>query len=440
MLGKREILEILTDWNLWGNYKAELIERKDYIRRLRILMKGRGAVVIKGVRRSGKSSLTYLLLKKLLEDGPKAEDTLVVNLEDPRFPSILDNKMLMSVYETYLEALNPSERHIVVLDEVQPVRGWERFVRYLSEAKKTKVIVTGSSSKLLSDEYSTLLAGRYLDVEVFPLAFREFLDFKGIRIKDELDAIKSRHKIKNLLSEYIEFGGFPEVALAERKMKGELIRRYFTDIIIKDVTKRFGIKEIDKLEGLAKIYLSNISILHSFNKLKNVLGISLDTVERFSKYLNTVRLIFLLPKFSYSIKQQILTQKKVYCIDTGFVNSIGFRFSENLGRIAENLVFLQLLRRKEQNPSLELYYWRDYHQREVDFVIKEGTSVKELIQVCWDLADEETKRREIKGLLKAMDEFRLKKGLVITEDFEGKETLKGKGIVYTPLWKWLLQK
>ncbi|HEC93084.1 MAG TPA: ATP-binding protein, partial [Candidatus Atribacteria bacterium] len=159
------------------------------------------------------------------------------------------------------------------------------------------------------------------------------------------------------------------------------------------------------------------------------------TVERFSRYFSIARLIFFVPKFSFSLKEQILNPKKVYCIDPGLRNIISFKFMEDFGRIAENIVFLNLLFRNKK-----VYYWKDYSGKEVDFVLKEKLRVKQLIQVCWNLSSEKTKEREIKGLLKAMKEFKLNEGMIITEDYEGEEEFKGKKIIYTPLWKWLLTK
>jgi predicted AAA+ superfamily ATPase len=142
--------------------------------------------------------------------------------------------------------------------------------------------------------------------------------------------------------------------------------------------------------------------------------------------------------FSKSIKKQEKVPRKVYCIDCGLPNVVGLRFSENIGRLAENLVFLELIQEHFKNPLVEVYYWKDYSGREVDFVVKSGLEVKQLIQVCWNVEDEKTKEREVTALLKAMDEFKLKEGLVITEDYEDKEARNEKIITYKPLWKWLL--
>ena len=214
-----------------------------------------------------------------------------------------------------------------------------------------------------------------------------------------------------------------------------MLNNYFRDILIKDVQSRFNVRQTVKLEELAKYYLTNISTLQSFNRVRKLLNLSLDTVERYSKYFSIARLIFFIPKFSFSVREQILNPKKVYCMDTGLRNMVSFKFSEDLGRIAENIVFLNLL---FGNGDKEIYYWKDKQQREVDFVVKEGLKVKELIQVCWGIEEEETERRETMALIKAMDEFKLKQGLIITEDIDKEEEVNGKRIVYKPLWEWLI--
>jgi len=427
-----EVLRILLDWNYWGDYKDESIERRGYINELNRLLKTGEIAVIKGVRRAGKSTLMLQFVKKLVEEGLKEENTLVVNFEDPRFKN-LDLELLDTIYETYMEELQVDGEHLVVLDEVQEIEGWEKFSRYLQEAKRGNVLITGSSSKLLSEEYSTLLAGRHVDIEVFPLSFREFLDFKGVSIESRVDIIKHRHKIRNLLREYMEFGGFPKVTLIEEG-KGDLLANYFRDIVIRDVQVRFRVRETAKLEELAKYYLTNISTLQSFNRARQALNLSLDTVERFSRYFSIARLLFFVPKFSFSLKQQILNPRKVYCIDSGLRNIVSFKFAEDIGRIAENVVFLELFR-----SGKEVYYWRDRAGREVDFAVKEKLKVRELVQVCWRIEEEKTRKREIAALVKAMDELKLKEGLIITENTEGRENINGKWITYKPLWKWLVE-
>ncbi len=429
---REEILKILIDWNFWGNWKDTSFIREEYISRLERFIKTGEIVVIKGVRRSGKSTIISQFINKLIrERGVEQKNTLIVNFEDPRFMELsLDT--LNKIYETYLDELLPDENHYVVLDEVQEVPGWEKFARFLSEAKKVNLFVTGSSSKLFSEEYSTLLSGRHIDLNVFPLSFKEFLKFNNIEIKNKIDAEKMRNKIKFLLREYIEYGGFPKVVLVEKEEKKIILQNYFQDILLKDVQRRFRIKEVIKLEDMAKYYLTNISTIQSFNRVKNILKLSLDTVERFSYYFTIAGIFFFIPKFSYSKKEQILNPRKVYSIDTGLRNVMGFRFSEDTGRLMENIVLIELKRRE-----YEVFYWRNSQQKEVDFVVISENS-KTGIQVCRTLEDHNTMKREISSLIYAKEKIGLDKLLIITEDEEGKERVKNTEINILPIWKWLL--
>jgi len=375
------------------------------------------------------------LAKKLTDEGLDKKQILIINFEDPRFTQ-LDSKLLQKIYETYLESLNPEDKPYIFLDEIQEVEDWERWVRMMHELGKAKIIVSGSNAKLLSKELSTLLTGRHIDLTIFPLSFREFLFFNSIEVKEELDIISKKIEINRLLKEYFEFGSFPEVVLNPEKE--QILLSYFDDVVNKDLVRRYRIRKPEKLKSLVMFYLSNISSQTTFNALRKHLSISTSTVEKFSNYLETVYLTFFLKRFSFKFKEQEKSPRKVYSIDTGLSNTIGLRFSQNIGKVAENLVFLELLRRKITNPKIELYYWKNERHQEVDFVIKDGISIKKLIQVCWDINKLNTKKRETGSLIKGLEELKLSEGLIITEEYEGEENIKDKKIKYLPLCKWLL--
>ncbi|MEW6529095.1 MAG: ATP-binding protein [Candidatus Micrarchaeota archaeon] len=435
-----EIMAILLDWNFWGNFKERLHARLSYLSIIEKISSKKTATVLSGVRRAGKSSLAYLFLQRLIGQKKKnTKDLLIVNFEDLRFPPVLTSKDLLDIYEAYVKNICPT-KPFIVLDEVQVAKGWEKFVRYLLEVKKANVIVTGSSSKLLSREISTVITGRYVNVEVFPLSFKEFLDFKNLKLTNDLDVIKNKLSIIKFFEEYVRWGGFPEVVLSHSiQRKQELLRRYFDDILMKDTVKRFGITEIEKLENLASVYISNISTLQSFNKLKEKIGVSLDTVERFSKCLELSKLFFFLKKFDYSTGKQIRSVQKVYTIDPGFYSIKGFRFSENFGRIAENMVAIELFRRSALNQKLELYYWRDYQEREVDFVIKNRRKIKQLVQVTTISEFEDIDKKTLDSLVKASSETKCNNLVVITKDYENEQKIKGKTISFIPIWKYLIR-
>ncbi|MFH1288860.1 MAG: ATP-binding protein [bacterium] len=432
---KKEIIEILEDWNFWKKQLDTGIKRKEYVERSKQLSGTKQTLVITGARRSGKSFIMKELANEIIGSGKNKNEILLINFEDPRFIQ-LDIKLLQQVYETYLEYLDPKGAPYVFLDEIQEIEGWEKWVRTFQELQKGKVCVSGSNAKLLSKELGTLLTGRHLDMEVFPLSFKEFLSFKGIFIKDDMDIVSQRTKLKNLFNEYLEFGAFPEVVLSGQKQ--DILLHYFDDILNKDLVNRFKIRKPKKLKALTKYYLSNLSNLITFNSLEKFLGISMDTIEKFSGYLEDAYLVSFVKRFSFKVKEQEKSPRKVYCIDTGLANAVGFRFSENSGRLLENIVFLEFKRRQSKNSKIEIYYWKDVQHREVDFVLKEGLKVTQLVQVCQQLGDFKIRERETSSLLKAMDEFAINEGLIISEDAEEELSLEGKKIKIVPLWKWLL--
>lgn len=436
-MDKNEIVKIFGDWNFWDKDLNAGINRPYYLNKIKNFHESSHIIVITGARRSGKSFIMRQTAKALIKGGIRKNHILIVNFEDPRFVE-LNTKILQQVYDVYLEFLNPQEKPYLFLDEIQEVKEWEKWVRTIHELDKAKIIISGSNAKLLSRELSTLLTGRHLDLVIFPLSFKEFLKFKNVDLSKRFEIVNKEIEIKRLLREYIEFGSFPEVVLGGEK--NQILLNYFEDILNKDIVRRFKIRKSKELVSLAKFYLGNISSLITFSSLEKTLNISVDTVEKFSGYLEDTFILFFLKRFSYKFREQEKSPRKVYAIDVGLANTIGFRFSQNMGRLAENLVFLEL-KRKEMlvGSNLEIYYWKDVNHREVDFLIKENLKVKQLIQVCWEVNRPETKNREIRSLLKAMKEFNLEEGLIITDDYEAEENIKGKKINYIPLWEWYLK-
>lgn len=238
------------------------------------------------------------------------------------------------------------------------------------------------------------------------------------------------------MKEYLEFGGFPQVVLEENKT--EILKEYYRAILYRDIVERYRIKNLRLFENFLKIITQNISNLFSYGKTFNLFKsmgfrISKNTLIEYMSYIESSFFAFEVPIFSYNIKDQLQYPRKIYIIDTGLRNAVSFRFSYDFGKLAENLVFLELKRKDK-----EIYYWKNSQNLEVDFLIKEGLKVKELIQVCWKIEDEITKKREIKSLLKAMDEFKIKESVVITEDYDEIKEIDKKKIVFKPLWQWLI--
>lgn len=439
MIVKEEIIRALYDLNFWGREQEVGIERKEYLKKLIKIKDMKESISIVGVRRCGKSTISKQFLKYVIEKGAKKENTLYVDFEEPLFSQYLNSNVLDIVYNAYREVLNPDEFAYIVLDEVQNVPNWERWVRAKQEKGKVKIIVTGSSSKLMSSEFSTVLGGRNININIFPLSFREFVKFKGKNIKQYKGVVIDKNVVRSLLRDYLEFGGFPRVVMEKKENKHTLLKEYFDSIIFRDIVSRYNIRDVRLLKALAIIMQTNISSHLSIGKLASILQdsfkrkISLETVSRFLEYFKSAFFIFLVPIFSYKIKDQLHYPRKIYSIDTGLRNVVSFRFSEDMGKLYENIVFLELKRKGK-----EIYYWKDSQQREVDFVIKEGTRVKELIQVCLNPENKKTKKRETDALIKAMDEFKIGNGTIITDDYKSEENFDGKIIKFIPLYEWLL--
>lgn len=439
-MDKFRLVEVLGSWNFWNRDIDTGLPRKGYVGKLLNFVKTDKVVSLVGVRRSGKSTIMKQMAKALIDGHVDKNDILMVNFEELEFENA-DAGFLKAIYEAYLETIKPSGKPFLFLDEIQHVEKWEKFVRSLNEKKEAFIIVSGSSSKLLSNELATVLTGRQLYFETFPLSFGEVLDFEKIEAGDSKSTALNARKIKMAFSDYLEFGGFPEINLnKDREFRMRTLRSYYEDIINRDVAQRFKVKKADKLKTLARFYLTNISCLISFNRTSKFLHLPTETVRRFSYYLETSKLVFFINRFSFSSKEQENSPRKVYSIDVGLSNAVGLRFSENFGKLAENIVAVELKRRQEERAgkNLEIYYWKDNY--EVDFVVKENLKVRDAIQVCWDVSNPETRERETRALLKAMKKFKLKEGLVLTEDFEGEENLKERVIKFMPLWRWLITK
>jgi len=433
---KNEILAILKDWNDWDGQQDIGTIRNAYLNRLEALVTGSKQILtITGPRRAGKSYLMRRMARRLSDKGVNRKNILFVNFEDPRFTS-LDTKLLAQIYDVYKGFIAAADTPYIFLDEIQEVEGWEKWVRTMHELKKARIFVSGSNAHLLSRELGTLLTGRHLDITVLPLSFAEFLLFNKVEIHNSFDSVGREAEIDGLLHKYIEAGSFPEVALSVKKT--EILQSYFDDILTKDLLKRFRVRKMPVMKALIKYYLSNAGNLITFASAAKFLQVHTSTVERFSGYFEDVYLTFLLKRFSFKVKEQENSPRKIYAVDTGLCNSLGFRFSENIGRLAENVVFLALKRKQILDPQIELFYWKDVLHREVDFVIKDGLKVTRLIQVCWNIQDEKTKTRELRSLQKAMKELNVADAVIITDTTEGEEKLNGYTVKIVPLWKWLL--
>ena len=381
------------------------------------------ALVILGVRRSGKSTLSEQLFL-----GHKFG---YVNFDDERLLGATKddlNTILQIFYELY-----GSDVQNIILNEIQLVQGWEPFVSRLRDNKK--VIVTGSSSRLLSGELSTRMTGRHVDLLLFPFSFHEFLIYKKWNVPDALSTA-DRADVIRLMEEYMRDDGLPERFTQER----QIIRNIYSDIITKDVVIRHRIKHIDDLRQVARFLVSNSAKEFTYSSLKSVTRVKNQiTLTNWVRYLEEAYLLFKVERFSYKLKQTIIAPKKIYCVDNGLIREAGLAPTENRGRLMENIVALELIKKSMNESEFELSYWKDHSGKEVDFVIRNGRHVDQLVQVTYASSLTAVNRRELDSLAAASKDLNCDNLLVLTWDYEGSTGVGGKKVRFMPLWKWLLQ-
>jgi len=429
------IKTILAEWK--GKNMPIVIPRgtnlQDYLN-----MKVNKIIVLNGFRRVGKTYILYGLANELLKSNSR-EEVVHINFEDERIP--LKTEFLSSLLPTAEEIFDKKIKYLF-LDELHNLPNWSKWLRRTYDNQDMKIFVSGSSSKMSEEEIPTELRGRFLEIKIFPLSFKEFLNFKKLSFDFKmLDySEKERPLILKALKEYLTYGGLPEIVLIDENKKFELAQSYYSTVIKRDIVERYNIKNEESLKALLKLLLDSkeYSISKSYNNLKSLgYGIGKSTLQKYLSYIENSYFTFSLPIFSYKIKDQMQYPKKIYFIDNAFINSISTKFSNNFGRLYENTVAVELKRRKK-----ECYYWKNMEKEEVDFVVKNDAKIDQLIQVCYDITDSDTKKREIRALLKASKDLKCKNLLVIGKDYFGEEDLEWFGIKrkikFIPLWKWLL--
>lgn len=390
-----------------------------------------------GVRRSGKTFVLFSLIRMLEEkENVDRKNILYINLEDDRlYP--LELADLNSLIEAYYELFPQKKREKTYLffDEIQNVPGWEAFVRRILDTENCRIFITGSSAKLLSKEIATSMRGRSLTYEIFPLSFREFLAFKKVDAGNY--SSRGMAEIKNAFNEYLERGGFPEVIDYNTDIYTRTLQEYLDLIIYRDIIDRYNITNNLLFKHLMKFCFVNISKLVSTNKLYNDfksqgLRLSKNTIYEYLSYLEDAYSAFTIPIYSNSPGEAMRNPRKIYSVDTGFKRVMDYSFRKDYGYLYENIVFLELRRQIK-----EIYYYKK--KQEVDFFFeKEGKP--NLINVSYTMADSSasTRKREINGLIEAMEYFSINNGLIITSDMEEEVKVDNKTIKLIPLWKWLL--
>lgn len=387
------------------------------------LIQTENIVIVTGVRRCGKSTL----LQYIRSHYP--QNNYYLNFDDERLLNFTVNDFQM-LMEILTELYEPQK--VCFFDEIQNIIGWERFVRRLHD-QGYKIYLTGSNAKMLSQELGTHLTGRFLKVELYPFSLSEFLKFKQLDFRINRLTTTDKAKLNQNVKKYIYIGGFPQYVKEEIM---EYLQSLYENILYRDIVARYKLPSEYPIKQLALYFASNIGKEITFNSLRKLLKLgSTNTVSEYCQFFENCYLFFLVKRFSVSLKAQSASPKKVYAIDTGMAHAIGFRQSNDDGRLLENLVYIELKRR-----NTEIYYHRE--KKECDFVVCVRNKIQHLIQVCYDLTDPKTMDREIAGLVEAMNSYNIAQGLIITlhdqDFFEVTEHQKKFQIKIVTLAEWLL--
>ncbi|MBI3305787.1 ATP-binding protein [Candidatus Nomurabacteria bacterium] len=384
--------------------------------------------VILGPRRAGKSVFSLMLLR----DRP----FMYFNFDDEVLSSaggIETDELMKELHAIY------GQIKTVLFDEIQNLPSWELFVNRLHR-EGYNIVLTGSNAHLLSKELATHLTGRHMPIEILPFDFNEFLRAKKFKIDPKYSSLpQQKGKLLNLMENYSVNGGFPEVAVNNVDPK-DYLGVLFDSILFKDVVKRHKVRFSAQIGNLGSHLINNFAGLYTVRKLLDILDLkSASTTEKYIKYLEEAYLVFSLLRYSPKSIQRIKSPRKVYVVDNGFVSAKAIQHSPDKGKLMENLVFTELVKRGAK-PNRDLFYYKTRNDREVDFIVKNGAEVTGLMQVCYESINSDIERRETKALVEASSELKVKKLMVLTWDEKREVKRDGMSIQFIPLWEWLTLK
>jgi len=424
---KEVIKEIIVSFQRKGLPK---VVRRD----LRLPVNSGKIVTVVGVRRSGKTYLLYQAIRELRE-RVNPENVVYINFDDERLD--FRKEELNLILEAYRELYPEKDLSEVYFffDEVQNVEGWEKFVKRVYETETKNLFITGSSSKLLSTEIATVLRGRAITYEVYPLSFREFLRFKNLEVAPtDLYDVSIKGRVKKLFEEFLLWGGFPELSFMEdEEVKLKTLQEYFEVMLFRDLVERFSLKNLPVVKYFLKRAVESVSspfsVNNVFNELKSAgYKVSKDTLYFLLDATESVYFLRLLERFSRSVLKREFGQKKLYVVDNGLIKAVSF--FKDKGKLLENLIFRELLLKYGR-----LFFYKE--KKECDFVAFKGETPY-LFQVAYTVEEKRTLEREVGALLEACKFFSKKEGVILTYDEEGKVEKEGIKIRILPAWKFLL--
>jgi predicted AAA+ superfamily ATPase len=409
--------ESIQRWNIWWENPQEI---KKYIgtERTTLLQIQRGLKIphikdIIGVRRCGKTILMYQIISTLMKDNIDVKNILYLNFDDPELTD-LEETIKTSLH------INPDISH-VFFDEIQNVKEWEKTIRVYYDRKKFKqIFVSGSSASLISRDIGKTLTGRHVTTILTPFSFQEYLQQQKI---EKPTAISNREKVMHYLENYLKNGGFPETIGTDQLLSKSILLDLYNDILSRDIVSRFD-ADLDIVKKIGYYLMTNIGVLFSYNSVARALNLHYDTVKKYVPYFEEVFLFYVVPFFSWKIKTTIKKDMKCYSTDTGLRNTVSFKFSDDLGKLSENIVLIELKRRNK-----DVYFWKG--KREVDFIVRQESNLT-AINVTFT---NEIAPREKEGLLEFKEKYKNVHLVIITKELEQTDA---DGIQYIPLWKWLL--
>lgn len=373
----------------WKERKLPNVVKRDVELDITSDKKVRNAYVVTGFRRVGKTYIVFEEVNKLLKNYSR-EEVVYINFEDERIINPDTNFLTNLIPE--IESLFGKKPKYLFLDELQIIPNWSKWVRRILDTESIEIVITGSSSKMGSSELPSELRGRAWEIKIDPLNFNEFVRFKETTNQEKL-------KFDFMFNEYLILGGLPAIVLTTEDKKQELLQSYFRTVVQKEIIERYKINNENVLKTLLKLLLNSnyITISKLSNSLKSLsIPVGKTTIDKYISYIKSSYFMNELKYFSPKIINQLNYPRKTYFIDNGFITSLSTKFSKNMGRLFENVVFQKLFKENE-----DIFYWKDDKGREVDFVIVEEGKVKQLYQACYDISDEETLEREVKSLVRA---------------------------------------
>jgi len=362
------------------------------------LLASRNIKLITGPRRVGKSTQALLMLR--------GKNFAYLNFDDNQLLEKWNEDLVIRV----LDEVYP-HYDFLLLDEVQNIVNWDLWVSKLYR-RGINMIITGSNAKMLSSEMATLLTGRYVEVSMLPFSLDETLEWNGLLVKNITD--QQSGESRAIVDEYLHYGGYPE-SVTQRSITSSYLSTLFDAIVYKDIVRRHKIRNVSDFNNVALFLLANFTNPMSYNDVAENLGLSsVSTTKKFMNYLHEPFLFYFLPRYNNKLKIMKNVPQKVYVVDNGFVTSKAFNLSENLGRLLENQVFIELLRRGYDTEK-SLFYYRSRNNKEVDFVLRNGIHIERLVQVCYDLSSAKTERREINSLLECAEELKCEELYIVTQ-------------------------